>query len=88
MKESRNLTSWEAASDLVTAWTALGGIGLVKIEGPSVGDAVRGFLDEARRLGWASMRTHESLFERCFLKWCGASGYSRLKQLDVDALRG
>ena len=90
MKESRNLTSWEAASDLVTAWTASGEIGVVKTEVPSVGEAARGFLDDtkARRLGGESVLKHENLLERRPLRWPEANGCNRLKQLDVDVLRG
>ena len=89
LKKSLNLTSWEAASDLVTAWTASGEIGVVKTEAPSVGEAVLEFLNDARarRLGWAWMRKYENLLERRFLKWCEANGYSRVQPLDVDALR-
>ncbi len=61
----------------------------MKADIPSLGEAVRAFLDDAkaRRLGWESMRKYENLLERRFLKWCESNGYSRLRQLDVEALR-
>ena len=84
-----DLTSFEAASDLVNAWNASGEIGVVKVEIPSVKDAVQKFLDDARarHLGWEAMRKYGNLLERRFLPWCETHGCRQLKQLDVDALR-
>ena len=56
VKKSLNLTSWEAASDLVTGWTASGQIGVVKPEIPPLKEAVEKFIADARaqQLNWDS----------------------------------
>lgn len=89
VKKSLNLTSWEAASDLVNAWTASGEVGVVKPATPTIKDAVAKFIEdaEARELGWEAMRKYRNLLENRFLSWCDAKGYRLLKQVDVDALR-
>src|SRR5687767_12687981 len=40
IRKSLDLTSWEAASDLIRDWEATGQIGVVKVEIPSITDAV------------------------------------------------
>jgi hypothetical protein len=58
IKKSLNLTSWEAASDLVVAWTASGQIGVVKPEIPLLEDAVDKFIADAKaqHLNWETRR--------------------------------
>jgi integrase len=89
IRRSLDQTSWAAATELVTAWTASGKIGLVKQETPSIADAVKKFfLDaEARQLQPATIRKHKVLLEQRLLPWCAAKGLRDLRQLTVDALR-
>jgi hypothetical protein len=46
VKQSLNLTSWEAASARVTAWNARGEVGAKEV--PSIEGAVTRYLDDAR----------------------------------------
>jgi integrase/recombinase XerD len=88
VRKALNLTSWEAASDLVAAWTASGEIGVVKPEAPSVKEAVTRFFEdaEARGLKPATISKYKVLLEKQLLPWCDGKGYTRLKQLGVDEL--
>lgn len=89
IRRALDLTSWEAASELISAWTASGEIGVVKPEVPTLAEAVKKFLDYARsrNRGWETIRKYENLLERRFLPWCESKGCRQLKQVDVDALR-
>jgi site-specific recombinase XerD len=88
VKKSLNLTSWEAASDLVNAWTAAGEIGVVKPDAPTVKEAVASFFEDAtaRKLKDATIGKYKVLLEKQLLPWCQTRGYVRLKQLGVDEL--
>ncbi len=89
VRRSLDQTSWEAASELISAWTASGEIGVVRPDIPTLTEAVTKFLDYARsrNRGWETMRKYENLLERRFLPWCESKGYRHLRQVDVDALR-
>ena len=89
VRRALNLTSWEAASDLVKAWEAAGEIGVVKPEIPTVKEAVEKFLADARarHLSRETIRKYENLLEKRFLPWCENKGYRLLKQISVDAVR-
>ena len=52
IRRSLDLRSWEAASDLVRGWEASGTIGVVKVDVPTIKDAVQRFFAdaEARKL--------------------------------------
>lgn len=89
VRKSLNQTSWEAASEIVAAWTAAGEIGKVKVEVPSISEAVQKFLEdaEARHLGWQTVKKYRHLLEKRLLSWCASKGFSYLKQIDVNQLR-
>ena len=62
VRKSLDLTSWEAASDVITGWTASGTIGVVRAEIPSIADAVKKFFeDAARQLKPATIGKHTGL---------------------------
>jgi integrase/recombinase XerD len=88
IKKSLNLTSWEAAADLVTAWTASGQVGVVKPDVPPLKEAVEKFIADARaqQLNWETVRKYEAFLERRLLTWCESKGYRLLKQLTPAAL--
>jgi integrase/recombinase XerD len=88
LRKSLNLTSWEAASDLVRGWEASGEIGVVKPQVPSVAEAISRFFEDAaaRGLKLATISKYRVLLEKQMLPWCRAQGYTRLKQLGVDEL--
>jgi integrase len=89
IRRALDQTSWEAATDLINEWTASGEIGVVKIEAPTVREAVvKFFADcEARKLGWEAMRKYRHLLEDRFLPWTERKGINNLRQLSVDSLR-
>ncbi len=69
IKKSLNVTSWEAASDLVTAWTASGQVGVVRPDVPPLKEAVEKFIADAKaqQLNWETIRKYETFLERRFL---------------------
>jgi len=85
LRRALDLTSWEAAQDLVRTWEAQGSISaeLVRIE-----DAVRAFLDDAKA---RALTPHTLKNLRAVLDglqaYCKTKGFGYLKQLDLDALR-
>ena len=90
VRQSLDLRSWEAASDLVRGWEASGEIGVVKPEVPTVDEAVEKFLhdlEHGQKRKAATLQKHRNLLEKRLLPWCEAKGYRLLKQLDVDAVR-
>jgi hypothetical protein len=89
IRKALDQTSWDAASDLITAWTAAGEIGVVKAEVPTVPEAVGKYIAdcEARKLGWEAMRKYRHLLEDRFLPWAEHRGLRTIKQVSVDGLR-
>ena len=74
IRKALDQTSWEAASELITAWTAAGEIGVVKVQAPTVTEAVEKYLAdcEARQLGWEAMRKYRHLLEHAGTRAAGA----------------
>ena len=89
IRKALDQTSWDAATDLVNGWTAAGEIGLVKIEPPTVREAVGKYLAdcEARHLGWEAMRKYRHLLEDRFIPWAEQKGFRNIRHVSVDALR-
>ena len=89
MRKALDQTSWEAASNLIAAWTASGTIGLVRLDIPSITDAVDKYFEDAtaRQLQPATLAKQTNLLKKRLLPWCDHKGFRLLKQLDVDALR-
>ena len=89
VRRSLDLTSWEAASDLIAQWNASGEIGVVKAEVPTVKEAVRKFLEDlevGQQRKPATVKKQAHLLEKRLLPWCAGNGKRLLKQLDVDAV--
>lgn len=89
VKRSLNLTSWEAASDLVSRWTASGTVGEVKVDVPPLQKAIEQFLADCRaqHLSSETLRKYESLLERRMLPWAEKQGKTKLKNWDVSTVR-
>jgi integrase/recombinase XerD len=89
VRKSLDLTSWQAASELVTKWTDSGQVGVVRLEIPSIRDAIAKFFEDAtaRGLQESSLQKLRRVLEHRLQPWCDDRGYRHLKQLDVDALR-
>jgi integrase/recombinase XerD len=89
IKKGLDLTSWEAASDLVAKWSAAGEIGVAKDDPPTVKAAIAQFLQdaEAQHLHWETVRKYRNLLDRRFLLWCESNGYRLLRHIDVTQIR-
>src|SRR5262245_35641392 len=51
IRKALDQTSWDAASELIMAWTAAGEIGAVKVEAPAIREAVRKYLADCEPVG-------------------------------------
>ncbi len=89
VRKALDLTSWEAASDLINAWNASGQIGVVIQEIPTVKEAIEKFVADAqaRNLKPESVKKIKDVIERRLKKYCDDQGYRVLRQLDVDVVR-
>ena len=89
VRKALDQTSWEAASDLVSKWTASGQIGVIRLEVPTVAEAVAKFFEDANARGLRppTIQKLRNLLDKRLIPWCDQHGYRQLKQLDVDALR-
>jgi hypothetical protein len=65
IRKALDQTSWDAASELITGWTAAGEIGQLKLAAPTIRESVAKYLDDgrARKLGWEAMPS-TSIFSR------------------------
>lgn len=89
MRRSLDLTSWEAASELVRGWEAAGEIGVVNPEVPTIKEAVDKFLhdlEHGQKRVAATLSKHRNLLEKRLLPYCTKHGYRLLKQLTADTL--
>ncbi len=90
IRQSLDLRSWEAASDLVRGWEASGEVGVVKPDVPTVPAAVAKFLhdlEHGQLRKAATIQKYANVLEKRLLPWCTSNGYRLLKQLEVAALR-
>lgn len=89
VRKALDQTSWEAATELIAAWTESGQVGVVHAEVPTIVEAVEKFLADlkAQNLAPETVRKYNNLLERRFLPWCEGKGYRQLKQLSVEAIR-
>lgn len=83
IRRALDVTSIEAASNLVTQWNAAGSIGAVKEEPPRIEMAVTKYLDDARarHLAEATITKLMTIFEKQFLAWTKDTGLRYLKEL-------
>lgn len=86
IRESMNLTSWEAASKKVHGWESSGHIGEVKVEIPTLKEAVEKFIahQKARGLSHETIRKYENLLSKRLVKWCV---FPDLRRLNVEVVR-
>jgi site-specific recombinase XerD len=88
IRKALDLTSWEAASNLITQWNASGIIGGPEV--PTIAEAIAKFIADAevRNLRPESLKKIKAVVEQKFFPYIESRGYRHLKQLDVDAVRG
>ena len=87
VRKSLDLTSWEAATEVVARWNASGRVGGPEI--PTLREAVHKLVADAqaRNLQPTSVKKIRDVVERRFLGYCERKGYRLLRHLDVDAVR-
>lgn len=85
-----NTRDWSVAAATVHTWEGAREIGAGKAEVPSIREALQKYFDdvEARHLAKSTVRKRRELLEGKLLPYCDAKGFERLKDLNVDALRG
>lgn len=90
IKDSLNTRDWSVAAATVHTWEGAREIGGRKAEVPSIREALQKYFDdvEARHLAKSTVRKRRELLEGKLLPYCDAKGFERLKDLNVDALRG
>jgi len=78
------------AAATIHEWEAAKEIGGKKQEVPTIKQALQKYFDdvEARHLAPSTVRKRRELLEGKLLPYCEAKGFSRLRDLNVDALRG
>ena len=90
IRQSLDLRSWEAASNLVRGWEVAGQVGAVTIDVPTISDAASKFLhdlEHGQQRKPATIAKHRNLLDKRLLPWCAARRYTELRQLDVTAVR-
>ena len=90
IKRSLNTRDWSVAAATIHEWEAAREIGGKNQEIPTIVEALQKYFDdvEARHLAPSTVRKRRELLEGKLLPYCEAKGFSRLKDLNVDALRG
>src|SRR6185295_8148324 len=86
LRRSLDLTSWQAAQELVRDWEASGEVGVKRLEIPTIADAVERFFEDmnARGLSDATISKQNVLLRKQFLPWCRNLGFHALRQIHVD----
>jgi site-specific recombinase XerD len=89
VKKGLDLRAWEAATDLVREWESAGRVGQIRVEVPTIAEAVEKFLDdaEARNLRPSSLKKYRRLLEGEFLPFCAARNVAQLARLTVEFVR-
>jgi site-specific recombinase XerD len=89
VRKGLNLTSWEAAQNLVAEWNRLGRIGVEVRPKKSVKEAVTAFLSDcrARNLREGTVQLYEQTLSSQLLPWCESEKVPDLQALSVEKLR-
>lgn len=89
IRKALGQTNWDTASRLVIAWTAEQQVGLFEQIIPTIVEAIDKHLADARgrNLKPESFKKIRDVIGSRFLGYCARKGYTRLRQLDVDAIR-
>jgi integrase/recombinase XerD len=87
VRKGLNLTSWEAAQNLIAEWNRAGKVGGDRVEPVAVTEAVELYLaDVAARVSPSTVRLHRVLLRDSLLPWCEREGIKLVNRLDVKAL--
>jgi integrase/recombinase XerD len=87
VRRSLDLTSWEAAENLIHEWNRAGRIGGDRVEPVTVKEAVELYpSDVAARVRPSTVRLHRVLLKDSLLPWCESEGFTMMNRLDVRAM--
>jgi integrase/recombinase XerD len=89
IREALDLTSWEAATNVVREWEAKGKLRSDSAGVPTITEAIAKHLADAkaRNLREPTIRLIQTLIEKSFLAWCEDKGYRYLSEIGVDEAR-
>ena len=87
IRRALDLTSWEAAQNLVREWETRGKVG--GVAAPSITEAVEQYVADAiaRGVKEATLKLIRAVLEKSLVPWCEAEGFSRLSQLGIEEMR-
>ena len=84
VRRGLNLTSWEAAQNLIAEWNRAGKVGGDRVEPVTVKEAVELYLaDVAARVRPSTVRLHRVLLKDSLLPWCESEGLKIMNRLDA-----
>lgn len=88
VRRALDLTSWEAAQELIHEWNVTGRIGGRLQKSAAVVDAVASFLADAaaRKLSTGSVARYRAFLERSLLPWCQSEGIREVRELTFERL--
>lgn len=87
VRRGLNLTSWEAAQNLIAEWNRAGRVGGDRVEPVTVKEAVDLYLqDVAARVRPSSVRLHRVLLKDSLLPWCESEGIQMMNRVDIRAM--
>lgn len=88
VRRSLDLTSWEAATNLIRDWETTGKIGETRKRSISVGEAVDAYLTDCQaRLKPPSVKKYRTLLKNHFLPFCQQQKMLTLADLNVPVMR-
>jgi len=89
IRKALDLTSWEAAQDLVRGWEAQGRIVKSAKNEVTIDDGVRKFLEhaKARHLSEATLQKYIVVLERQLISFCLKKGLRYPRELNLQELR-
>lgn len=89
IRKALDLTSWEAASELIRQWEVAGRVGGAEVVVPPIAEAMEKFLADAaaRGLKETSLKKYRNVLKNHLLRFCARKGFRELRHLTVDVLR-
>lgn len=89
VRKGLNLTSWEAAQNLIAEWNRSGKVGVELQKRKTPKEAVEAFLAdaEARQLAEATVALYRRFLVGHLIPWCEAQKIEDVRKLDVEKLR-
>jgi integrase/recombinase XerD len=89
VKDALNTRDWSKAAATIHGWESSGEIGVIRVEIPTITQAVEKYFDDAtaRHLAATTIRKRRELLEGKLLPFCKTKGLDLLKQMDVPILR-